>query len=197
MRNKTPQQQAIVREHDRANALLAEESIRRSTGRPIYKKALFMRLGINPSNHSDGNGTMKTYMDFIQNHPSVWFSTDSLHGGMAAEKVLEFNNAINNGHLVEMYFAIGNVGGGKNEMEYKANILRVESGKKQKPTPDRSLTPSEFIDDEKYIWIKVNDIQKTALTTNDFIVISSVNILAKSIENSEFHFGYIQMKDPS
>lgn len=196
MRDKTPQQQAIVRDRDRKNARLAEESrqksVKNTPARPIYKHALFMRLGINPSDFSNGNGTMKTYIDFCQSHPSVWFSTDSLYGGMAAEKVSEFNDAIDHGYLVEMYFAIGNVGGGKNEMEYKANVLRVESEKDKMPTPDRILTPNEFISDTKYIWIKVDNIQKTTLTTDDFIVISSSNVLTKSIEKSQFHFGYIQ-----
>lgn len=198
MRDKTPRQQAIVRGRDKENARLAEESKKKSekdsVARPIYKHAIFMRLGINPSNKSDGDTTIKIYKDFCLSHPSVWFSTDSLYGGMAPKKLSEFNDAIERGDLVEIYFAIGNTGGGKNEMEYKASVLKVESEKDKTQSPDRSLTPNEFVNDLKYIWIEVNDIQKTSLTTDDFIVISSANVLTKSIEKSQFHFGYIQKK---
>lgn len=198
MRNKTPQQQAIVRARDHQNALLAEESkkqkVENSSAQTIYEHAIFMRLGINPSNYSDGNETIKIYNNFCKNHSSVWFSTDSLHGGMALKKVLEFNNAIESGCIVEIYFAIGNIGGGRNDIEYKANVLRVVSEKAKRPTPNRLLTPDEFADDLKYIWIEVNDIQKTSFTTDDFIVISSGNVLTNSIEKSQFHFGYIQKR---
>lgn len=197
MRDKVPRQQAIVRGRDKENARLAEElkkkSEKDSVARLIYKHTIFMRLGINPSNKSDGDTTMKIYKDFCLSHPSVWFSTDSLYRGMAPKKISEFNDAIERGYLVEICFAIGN-SGGKNKMEYKASVLKVESEKGKTQSPERSLTPNEFVNDLKYIWIEVNDIQKTSLTTDDFIVISSGNVLTKSIEKSQFHFGYIQKK---
>jgi hypothetical protein len=106
MKNKTPQQQAIVRTRDRQNALLVEESkkqkVESSSAQTIYEHAIFMRLGINPSNYSDGKETIKIYNDFCKSHLSVWFSTDSIHGGMALKKVSEFNNAIESGCIVEI-----------------------------------------------------------------------------------------------
>lgn len=194
MKDKTPQQQAIVRVCDSESRIMTDEIKKQEKSKEkfIYKTALFMKLGISKSKSYDGEQTMGIYKNFCKSHSSVWFSTDSLHGGMSLKKVLEFNNVIKQGNNVEIYFAIGNVGGGNNDIEYKANVLNIVSKKCKIPTPDRLLTPNEYIDEKKYIWIEVNNIQKTSLRKNNFIVISSGNILTKSIKKSQYHFGYIQ-----
>ncbi len=195
MRDKTPQQQAIVRKRDEENARLKKDSENKrmtdkNKAEMVYRKSLFMRLGKNPTTDWDGEGTIQAYKDFCQQNSSVWFSTDSLNRGMAEEKVREFKNAIKNGYAVFVYFAIGNTGNGVNEIEYRANVLDIKSGEKT-PCPDRNLTPSVWANDPKNIWININNIQIEPLKTIDFIVISSGKILRDSIANSQFHFGYI------
>lgn len=158
----------------------------------IYSKSIFMRLGKNPANKFDGDRTMKTYTDFCTVNDSVWFSTDSLSSGMSKIKIKEFLDAIRNGYIVEMYFAIGNGGGGNNDMKYKAQVLDIRSSNIKKSSPDPLLTPVEWVNDLRYIWIKIQNIQPASLRTHDFVVISTGNVLANATEKSQYHFGYIQ-----
>lgn len=196
MRDKTPQQRAIVRERDNeTNTMKAQAKNQQvSKVKQNWDTSIFMKLGKHPYKNLDGYQTINLYECFYTNNSSVWFSTNSLHKGMDLQKVNQLNNAIKQGNNIEIYFAIGKDGGGKNDIEFKANVLRIVSNKYKTPTPDILLTPPQFANDENYIWIKINNIQRSKLTTNDFIVKSTGNTLSKSIEKSQYHFGYIQRK---
>ena len=62
-------------------------------------------------------------------------------------------------------------------------------------TPDINLTPKEYIAENKKIWIKIINLQKyNKLNTKDFIIASTKKDLKTTIENSQYHFGYIQKK---
>ncbi|KLU60296.1 hypothetical protein CEB3_c31470 [Peptococcaceae bacterium CEB3] len=163
--------------------------------KPCYSTAIFMRLGINKSLKLTGSQTIAVYKGFCDTNGAVWFSTDSLATGMAEKKEEEFVRAVKDGFVVEMYFAIGKKGEGTNEIAYKAEVIDIVSDAIGRRSPDKNLTPAEWETDRSRIWIKLQKLVPfTSLTTADFIVASTGNVLVDSIRRSQYHFGYIRRK---
>lgn len=192
-RHLPKQVQAIIRERDMTNDMLRDKSECRPSSR-YYHTSIFMRLGKNPLNKFSGFKTIETYINFCNKYDSAWFSTDSLSGGMADKRQQEFSGVINAGYIVGIFFAIGKNGGGTNEVEYMAEVLEFESSHNKIMSPDKSLTPDEWKNDMRYIWIKIRNIQVSEYKSKDFIVISSGKVLTESIKASEFHFGYVKKR---
>ncbi len=198
IRHLSPQAQSIIRARDEEEEQLKSQSISTSTSRArtsVHPISIFMRLGINPSVGINGISTLDIYKEFCSKNNSVWFSTDSLAYGIAKKQQKEFINAIQKGHIVFIYFVIGKKGGGENEIGFRAEVTDIQSNNVGLKSPDTSLTPTEWINDTKKIWIKIRNLKEyTQLSVSDFVVVRSYNVLADSIKDSQYHFGYIQKK---
>lgn len=195
-RHFSPQAQAVIRNRDESDRLLREDSQSKSVSDeiPVYPVSLFMRLGREPISKYDGKETIKTYEDLLKQKNAVYFSTDSLANGMSRARVSEFLNAISKGYRVEIIFVIGHAGGGdNNKIERIADVLDVQSCGGGMSSPDISLTPTEWQNARKNIWIKIRNLRPSELTTDDYIIDSKPDhILTGSIINSEYHFGYVR-----
>lgn len=199
-RHLPPQVQQIIRIKDE-NSKRLETSNSTYIKKPekavetVYQIAIFMRLGHSPSNKYNGKETLKIYTDFCNKNHSVWFSTDSLATGMSEKRRAEFIGEVKSGSVVEIYFAIGKSSGGDNDINCRAVVVDIKTDREGIPSPDKSLTPDEWREDRNKIWIKIKDLKPfNGLTTKDFIVASTKNVLADSISNSQFNFGYIKKK---
>lgn len=194
--NLRPQVRAIINERDENNRILresSENSLKKESNNAIYPLAIFMKLTFDSSSKYNGLQIMQKYEDFCKSNSSTWFSTDSLSRCMSKAKRAEFVNAINNKYIVEMYFVVGKSGGSNNDIKYKAEVLDIRTNANKMSSPDKTLTPNEWKNDKNKIWIKIKNIKKTTnLSSKDFIVASTKNVLANSIAHSEHHFGYIK-----
>lgn len=138
---------------------------------------------------------MEIYKDFFEKNNEVWFSTDSLATGMAHKRRTEFLEAISNNKIVEMYFVIGKGSNGSNDIQYKAEVIDIETDSKGLTSPNDILTPKEYINEVKKIWIRICNLQEfTKFTVKDFVVDSTNNSLDISLQHSQHHFGYIRRK---
>lgn len=188
--------QQIISKGDKINSINRESSKNQHNNceRRIYPVSIFMRLGNDSFSKMNGVKTISTYRDFCLKNKAVWFSTDSLAFGMSETRRCEFINAIKNGHIVLIFFAIGKNGGGNNDMEYMAEVQDIRTDKEGINSPEEILTPDEWKNENSKIWIKIKGISDTTLKASDFMVQSTRNILSKSIGNSQYHFGYIIRK---
>ena len=189
-----PSVRGIIMQKQKSESMSGNTQAEKAVKQDIYPIHIFMRLGISSSNQYNGKETMKIYESFCNQNHSVWFSTNSLASGMAKGKIDEFIKAINNGLVVEIYFAIGKNSGGNNQIEYKAQVIDIKSDSDGINSPENSLTPIEWRDNKNKIWIK---IQKLAFCdgcpiADDFIVVSSGNMLSKAIAKSQYNLGYIK-----
>lgn len=191
------QQRAIIDQRDREEKLRKEESKKKSkvNNKEIYTQSIFMKLGQDATGKYTGIETLRIYEDFIKKNGDVWFSTNSLATGMAKRKQLEFKKAIKNDYIVEMYFAIGKIVEGNNDIVYKANVIDIVSESDGISTPDDNFTPKEWRRLKNKIWIKINKLELlNNLTSHDFIISSTKRVLADVISRSQYHFGYIERK---
>lgn len=196
-RHLTPQVQQIINKRDENDKLIRDsrKGSPEEKTYPSYPLSIFVRLGYDNSLRLNGIQTLQVYEQFCSKNEEVWFSTDSLATGMADTKRAEFLKAIKEEFIVDIYFAVGKTGGGTNELGYKAKVLDIVSNAEGVSSPDKSLTPNEWKDDKKKIWIKLKKlIPFSNLSTTDFLVASTGNVLANSISRSEYHFGYIKRK---
>ena len=162
----------------------------------IYSTAIMMKLGQDTDIKIDGNKTMKIYKEFCDKKGAVWFSTNSLHNGMGDKRRTEFIRAINNNETIEIFFIIGKGSNGTNDIEFRAEVLKIKTDRDGLYTPDKNLTPKEYINEKKKIWIKVKNLGEfTTLYIKDFIVESSKKGLDIALTTSQHHFGYIKRKD--
>lgn len=192
-RHLSSQQQSIIRDRKENDERLKNQS--NTTKDNVYEIAIMMKLGNDTEVKVDGNQTMEIYKNFCDKNGSVWFSTDSHTCGMGKQKRKEFIDAINKGKTVEMYFIIGKGCNGSNEIQYKAKVLSIESDKNGMSTPDANLTPNQYKQEVKKIWIKITNLQVfNKLSVNDFIIASTKKDLKSTLENSQYHFGYIKKK---
>lgn len=158
-----------------------------------YPISLFLKFGNSETNPYNAVQTIDIYKNFTDEKDYVWISTDSLSSGMSPKKIDEINNAIQNNKEVEMYLIPSKTSGGNNEITHKSIIVEIQGNNQRMTTPDVSLTPKEWINDVKKIWIKVRRIRIcNSKKTKDFQVISSKKILATSISRSQYNFGYIE-----
>ncbi|NAS19570.1 hypothetical protein GND98_017345 [Clostridium butyricum] len=193
-RHLPKQTQQIINKRDQNNKILKEESIITQTTN-VYPISIFMKLGNDSTLNVNGNITMGIYKDFCDKNKEVWFSTDSLSKGMSSKRRKEFLEAINNNEIVEMYFVIGKGSNGNNDIQYKADVLDIETDANGLTSPNMKLTPQEYINENKKIWIKICNLKEfTKLTTKDFLVNSTNNSLDESLKKSQHHFGYIRRK---
>ena len=193
-RNLSAQAQNIISKRDQNNKILEKQSIITQKIN-IYPISIFMKLGNDSIINVDGNKTMEIYKAFCDKNKQVWFSTDSLSTGMAPKRRKEFLEAINNNEVVEMHFVIGKGSNGSNDIQYKAEVLDIETDANGLASPDKKLTPAQYINENKKIWIKIHELKQfTQLTTKDFVVDSTNNSLDISLQHSQHHFGYIRRK---
>jgi hypothetical protein len=199
-RHLPPQVQQIIRKKDENNKLLEKSSTSyiekpEKAVETVYQTAIFMRLGHSPSNKYNGKETLKIYNDFCNKNHSVWFSTDSLATGMSEKRRAEFIGEIKNGNIVEIYFAIGKSSDGDNNIHFRAEVADIKTDGDGIPSPEKSLTPDEWKENRNKIWMKIKGLKPfKELTAKDFIVVSTKKVLADSISNSQFNFGYIKKK---
>lgn len=193
-RNLSGQAKHIISERDKNNKIEKEQNII-TPSKNIYPISIFMKLGNDSTLNVDGNKTIEIYKAFCDKNKQVWFSTDSLSRGMAPKRRKEFLEAISNNEIVEMYFVIGKGSNGNNDIQYKADVIDIETDANGLISPDKKLTPEQYIDENKKIWIKIYNLKKyTKLTTKDFVVNSTNNSLNESLKQSQHHFGYIRRK---
>ncbi|XMB66648.1 hypothetical protein RI065_10135 [Mycoplasmatota bacterium zrk1] len=157
---------------------------------------IFMKLGksLAGENEVNGNDTMKIYFADSIERGYTWFSTQSLHLGMAPRKVKHFKNLINKGVKVKILFGIGKSAGGENDISYSATVLDVESAPSPIKAPDNGY-PNEYKDELARIWIKITDIKPEKEINASMLKVSSTGADLKSIiTKSQYHFGYVCYK---
>jgi hypothetical protein len=192
-RHLPPQVQQIISKRDDNDKLSTKSASKLSKqSKTVHPVHIFMKLGYDSTKKFDGLQTIKEYENFCNKFKSVWFSTNSLANGMSEKRRAEFVNAIKSGNVVEIYFAVGKSRGGHNEIEYQGEVMDIKTDAEGIGSPEKAVTPNDWKDNNNKIWIKIKNIDLTNLKTKDFIVQSSKKILSKSIEKSQYHFGYIK-----
>ena len=197
--NKTPQQQVIIMKKDEEEKRRKAEAQRNATKTiapktpSVFPTAIFMKLTTDGTGTFNGVETMKVYKEFTNMHKFAWFSTNALSTGIAKKQRDNFLKAVNNGYLVEIYFAVGKTSGGNNDLMYKAHVLDIKSDSASFESPDVSLTPKVWEDLNSKIWIKISNIESVNdLSATDFVVESTGRILREVIDKSQYLFGYIR-----
>ena len=161
---------------------------------------IFMKLGTAydvDGNAMDGYDTIDAYIRNCSENGEgyTWFSTESLHFGMAKKKVEYYNSLCELGEKVKILFAVGE---DVNDIVYSATVMEIVSGRDAVACPDDlAYVPCEFADEEKAkIWIKITDIQEeNQLKAAMFKVRSTDANLKQVISNSQFHFGYVYLQE--
>lgn len=154
---------------------------------------IIMKLGTAYTLNGDelnGEETVKAYIKAVKQHGYSWFSTISLHSGMADAKIRFYKNAISNGETVKILFVIGM---GINEIRYSATITDIESKREEFECPGNpDSIPEEFGTDETgKIWIKLTDLQEENTIKADMLKFRKGNgSVKRAITKSQFHFGY-------
>ncbi len=158
---------------------------------------IFMKISYsydNNGNEYDGHETIQAYIFDEATRGYTWFSTQALYYGMSQKRVNDYNQAINSGKKVTLLFAIGEKAGGENDIAYKADVMEIISYKQPNTLPSNDY-PSLWHGENARIWIKIKDIQKeNTLTANLFEVTSTGANLQQIINNSQYHFGYVNLK---
>jgi len=160
--------------------------------------SLFMRLGWSSDNdgHSfNGRDTIGLYIENIKQNGHTWFSTDSLHNGMAKSKVEYYTEIINSGVQLKIYFAL-NDEKTHNDISYSADVIEIKSNALDRKAPcSETEYPVEFKGEMANIWIDIENLQEeTKLTASDMIVVSTGNNLKEVITRGQYIFGYIKKK---
>ena len=161
---------------------------------------IFMKLGTSHNvdgEPMDGFDTIEAYMRNCDENGLgyTWFSTESLHFGMAKKKVEYYNSLAEQGEKVQILFAIGE---DVNDIKYSATVLQIVSGRDAVRCPgEEGSEPDEFNNGETAkIWIKIADIKEEHdLKAAMFNVRSTDANLKQVISNSQFHFGYVYLPD--
>lgn len=161
---------------------------------------IFMKLGTShdvDGNALDGYETIEAYIRNCDENGLgySWFSTESLHFGMAKKKVEYYNKLAKNGEKVSILFAIGE---DINDICYSATVLELVSDKDSIKCPgEAGSVPDEFGDEETAkIWIKITDIQEEPELKAAMLKVRSTDAnLKQIISNSQFHFGYVYLPE--
>ncbi len=160
---------------------------------------LFMKLSFSSDRMGkkyNGNETMQIYMEDEKQRGYTWFSTEALYFGMSKKQVEIFRQRISMGQKVKILFAIGNNAGGNNDIAYSAEVLDIESNQIPSPSPEKNAYPSIWDGEKARIWIKMRNIKIEKEITADKLVVNSTGALLKPIiSNSQYHFGYVRLKD--
>jgi hypothetical protein len=161
---------------------------------------IFMKLSTAydvDGNPLDGKETMEAYMrNCAENGLGyTWFSTQSLHFGMAKKKVAYYNQMIAKGETVKILFATS---GELNDIYCSAIVQEIVSDKDLSTCPgEAGSVPEEFGEEERAkIWIKITDIQEEQNLKAAMLKIRSTGAnLKQVISKSQFHFGYVYLPD--
>lgn len=159
---------------------------------------IFMKLGTThdvDGNVMDGYETVEAYRRNCEENGLgyTWFSTESLHFGMAKKKVNYYNSMCKAGEMVKLLFAVGE---GVNDIAYSAKVLEVASDRDAQKCPgEETSEPEEFANGEPAkIWIKITDIQEENNLKAAMLKVRSTDAnLKQIISNSQFHFGYVYL----
>lgn len=158
---------------------------------------IFMKLATsrdNQGNEYDGHETMQLYIADQAKRGFTWFSTQALYYGMSPKRVAAYNKAISLGEKVTIIFAIGRTAGGNNDIAYKANVLEIKSFTEPKSLSNDDY-PAAWLGETARIWIKIEDLQpESTLKAQLFQITSSGVDLQQVINNSQYHFGYVNLK---
>lgn len=157
---------------------------------------IFMKLGTAydvEGNEMDGYQTIEAYMRNCDENglDYTWFSTESLHFGMAKKKVEYYNSMTKVGEKVKILFAVGE---DVNDIVYSATVLEIVSGRDAVKCPGETYSKPEEISDEATakIWIKMTDIKEEKELKAAMLKVRSTGAnLKQVISNSQFHFGYV------
>jgi hypothetical protein len=159
---------------------------------------LFMKLGVSSDrngNEFDGEKTIQIYRTDAAKRGYTWFSTEALYFGMAKKQVEFFKNRIAIGQTVKILFAIGNYAGGDNEIAYSAEVLDIVSNQIPSSAPEDAY-PDIWKGEKARIWIKIrNIVPETDITADKLVVISTGALLKPIITNSQYHFGYVKLRE--
>lgn len=141
-----------------------------------------------------GDLVIKAYMKSIETHGYSWFSTHSLHFGMAQKKVDYYNQIILNGEKVKILFALGS---GVNEICYSATVTEIVSAREDVSCPgDAGTIPAEFGRDETgRIWFKLEEInEEHDIKAENLVFRSNGHRVKDAISHSQLSFGYVYLK---
>ena len=161
---------------------------------------IFMKLGTTQDvdgNPMDGYETVEAYMRNCDENGLgyTWFSTESLHFGMAKKKVNYYNSVCRAGEKVKLLFAVGE---DVNDIVYSATVIEIVSDRDSQICPgEEGSEPEEFANGESAkIWIKITDIQEENNLKATMLKIRSTDAnLKQIISNSQFHFGYVYLPE--
>lgn len=174
----------------------AKQALLERTDVKAINDYIFMKLGASSDregNILDGMDTMEAYRRNCEKngYGYTWFSTESLHFGMAKKKVRYYNSLAESGEEVTILFAVREE---VNDIKYSAKVLSIASSRDSLPCPgEEGSIPEEFGgEDEAKIWIQITDIrEENELKAAMFNVRSTDANLKQVISNSQFHFGYV------
>ena len=117
--------------------------------------------------------------------------------GIAKQRKKELSKAIQEGQIVEIYFAIGRTYDDSNRIYSKSRVLAIETSEEVIASPEPLYTPREWQMYQAKSWIKIGTFVDWAEVSNeaqDFIVVNSGKGLEYVIQRSQVHFGYIIKK---
>ena len=160
----------------------------------LKKNVLFIRLAETEDilgEAIDGFQTITAYQNEIVKSGYTWFGTDSLNPGISRKKLPVLINCLRSGRI-KIVFVISKAGNGNNSVSYSAEISDIISNAEK--TVINTNIPPIFWGQAFKIWLRLDNLQpETILTTSNLIVMSSRNYLNRSIENSRYHFGYLEI----
>lgn len=163
----------------------------------IYPLKLYIKLGKDKVTAYNGRQVLELYKNFIKEQREAWFPTNVLILGIAKQRKKELNKAIEEGQIVEIYFAIGRTYDDSNRIYARARILAIETEEDLMASPEPFYTPKEWQTHQAKSWIKIGtfvDWEEVDNKVDDFIVVSSGKGLDQVIQKSQVHFGYIVKK---
>lgn len=161
------------------------------------KDFIFMKLGNSTSSGEtlDGEETIKLYIADESKRGFTWFSTQSLFFGMSEAKVKQYNDKIKSGKKVRILFAINNENY-NNDIAFSAEVEEIHSAKTPESCPDGLNYPLEFHGEQARIWVKLSNIKpETQITAEMLKITSTGRSLKQTISDSQYHFGYVSLKD--
>lgn len=179
------------------NVDYAKDLILQQEDNTKFNDFIFIKLSMTTSFNGEeinGEETVKAYIEAEKENGYTWFSTHSLHTGMAKEKVKFYNDAIKAGEPVKILFAIGM---GINDVCYSASIQEIVSSRDEITCPgDPTTIPKEFgVTEKGKIWFKLSNIQEETQIKADMLRFRSNDEIVKSaITKSQFSFGYVYLK---
>lgn len=159
---------------------------------------IFMKLSTAYSRDGSSMNGYETIEAYMRNCAEnglgySWFSTESLHFGMAKKKVDYYNRMCRNGELVKILFAVGE---GVNDIVYSATVMEIVSDRDTAAYPGiPGGRPDEFSDETTAkIWIKITNIEEEHSIKAAMLKVRSTDAnLKQVISNSQFHFGYVYL----